>query len=106
MGSIMPLVLYVIALSTVNNGRLWHPDETDSPCSDCVCRVEAKKEDSASNRGFAPWFSAIFRKDVLSCPPQPPYNPRCTCQESADRVTTCSRSVWELQQKQYHKVRV
>ena len=100
----MPFVLYVIALSTVNNGQVWHHDEMDSPCSDCVCRVEAKKEDSKSNQAFARWFSAIFREDMLACPTQPPYNRRCTCQESPDRVTTCSRSVWKLQQKQYHKV--
>ena len=87
------------------------------PCDDCVCRIEAKRQDARTNGIFVPWFNAVFRKDIFPCPPRIPklpyytqnYRPPtirpCTCEEDKKlTVFFCKNQISKLQALPHQKV--
>ena len=105
MGMYACVVLLVVCVASVYAGPGYYPPAIP-PCDDCLCRIEAKPEDAFGNAGFEPWFNAVFRKDIFSCPPRlpkrKPYAPYvpvrpCTCVEDEKFVFACFKQDWKLQ---------
>ena len=101
------VVLLVFCVAAVSAGLGYYPPVIP-PCDDCVCRIEAKREDAHSNALFEPWFNAVFRKDIFVCPPRLPKSPRpyyrpppirpCICEEDKSlTVFACIKTDWKLQ---------
>ena len=68
------ITVFIIVTSLApTRASLWAP-----PCPDCVCAIEARQHDVASNK-FPDGFERVFKKEFLDCEKK---NPHCHCKES------------------------